>query len=56
MYYSLKVAGILMGDAEQVGRAMDSECIVEPARGPCIPGFEHVKSAAKAAGMVLLLA
>lgn len=54
MQANLKVAGILMGDAQEVGQAMDSECIVEPARGPCIPGFRHVKSAAKAAGPQIL--
>ena len=37
-------------DAKLVGRALDSDCIVEPVRGPLIPGFMAVKAAAKAAG------
>jgi len=44
------VAGICRGDAEMVGRALDSDVIVERARGPLIPGFFAVKEAAKAAG------
>ncbi|BDA43004.1 Homoserine kinase [Coccomyxa sp. Obi] len=44
------VAGILLGDAELTGRALDSDCIVEPVRGPLIPGFAGVKQAAKDAG------
>lgn len=38
------------GNAELTGRALDSDCIVEPVRGPLIPGFAAVKEAAKAAG------
>ena len=45
-----QVAGILLGDAAQLGRALDSDIIVEPVRGPLIPGFAAVKAAAKAAG------
>ena len=48
-----QVAGILQGDAELTGRALDSDCIVEPVRGPLIPGFASVKQAAKAAGAFL---
>ena len=44
------VAGILTGDAEMLGKALDSDVIVEAARGPLIPGFFAVKAAAKAAG------
>lgn len=44
------VAGILSGDVETLGKALDSDCIVEPVRGPLIPGFLAVKAAAKAAG------
>ncbi|KAK9828815.1 hypothetical protein WJX72_002252 [[Myrmecia] bisecta] len=44
------VAGILQGDAALLGRALDSDLIVEPVRGPLIPGFADVKAAAKAAG------
>lgn len=44
------VAGITAGDAKLLGRALDSDCIVEPVRGPLIPGFPAVKAAAKAAG------
>ena len=36
-----------------IGKALDSDCIVEPVRGPLIPGFAAVKRAAKAAGMLL---
>lgn len=46
-----QVAGILQGCAQATGRALDSDCIVEPVRGPLIPGFAAVKRAAKAAGM-----
>lgn len=44
------VAGILTGDAALIGKALDSDAIVEPVRGPLIPGFAAVKEAAKAAG------
>ncbi|EFN56255.1 hypothetical protein CHLNCDRAFT_22496 [Chlorella variabilis] len=44
------VAGILGGDAALIGRALDSDAIVEPVRGPLIPGFQAVKEAARAAG------
>ena len=44
------VAGIMSGDAELIGRALDSDAIVEPVRGPLIPGFAAVKAAARAAG------
>ncbi len=48
-----QVAGILQGNAELTGRALDSDCIVEPVRGPLIPGFASVKQAAKDAGASL---
>ena len=44
------VAGILEGNAELVGRALDRDAIVEVVRGPLIPGFVGVKAAAKEAG------
>lgn len=44
------VAGILEGRAPLVGRALDSDWIIEPVRGPLIPGFMDVKKAAKKAG------
>jgi hypothetical protein len=47
---SPQVAGILAGDAALVGRALDGDAIVEPVRGPLIPGFAAVKRAARAAG------
>ena len=47
----VQVAGILLGDAELTGRALDSDCIVEPVRGPLIPGFAAVKQAARDAGV-----
>jgi homoserine kinase len=33
-----------------LGKALDSEVVVEAARGPLIPGFAAVKEAARAAG------
>jgi hypothetical protein len=48
--WGVQVAGIMAGDAELTGRALDSDCLVEPVRGPLIPGFSAVKQAAKAAG------
>ncbi len=39
-----------MGDAAVIGKALDSDAIVEPVRGPLIPGFQAVKEAAHAAG------
>jgi homoserine kinase len=44
------VAGVLSGDAALIGKALDSDLIVEPVRGPLIPGFLAVKEAARAAG------
>ncbi|KAF5843026.1 GHMP kinase, partial [Dunaliella salina] len=44
------VAGILNGDSQLLGQALDSDVIVEPVRGPLIPGLMAVKEAAKAAG------
>jgi homoserine kinase len=44
------VAGILGGDAAMLGAALGDDTIVEPARGPLIPGFAAVKAAAMAAG------
>ena len=40
----------MSGDAALVGKALDSDVIVEPVRGPLVPGFAAVKAAAKAAG------
>ncbi len=50
-----QVAGILTGDAALVGQSLDSDVIIEPVRGPLIPGFAAVKAAAKAAGMPVFL-
>ena len=44
------IAGILTGDVELIGRALDGDVVVEPVRGPLIPGFTSVKHAAKEAG------
>jgi hypothetical protein len=44
------VAAILTGNAQLLGAALDSDVIVEPVRGPLIPGMMEVKAAAKAAG------
>lgn len=51
----IQVAGILLGDAAQLGRALNSDVIVEPVRGPLIPGFTAVKEAALSAGLSLFL-
>merc|ERR1719198_116398 len=44
------IAGLLQGDAAMVGRTLNADVIVEPKRGPLIPGFAEVKAAAIAAG------
>jgi len=44
------VAAVLSGDTAALGAALGSDTIVEPARGPLIPGFSAVKAAAVAAG------
>lgn len=44
------VAGILSGDVSLIGRALDSDTVVEPVRAPLIPGMMAVKEAAKEAG------
>lgn len=40
------IAGICLGDAATLGSALNSDTLVEPARGPIIPGFFDVKKAA----------
>lgn len=44
------VAAILQGDSRGLGKALSSDKIVEPRRGPLIPGMEGVKKAALKAG------
>ena len=44
------MAGILLGSAAQLGKALNSDVIIEPVRGPLIPGFANVKKAALGAG------
>ena len=44
------VAAILLGDAVKLGEALGADAIVEPVRGPLIPGFAAVKQAAAEAG------
>lgn len=44
------VSAILLGDAPLLGSALASDTIVEPRRGPLIPGLAAVKIAARAAG------
>ncbi|GMH39582.1 hypothetical protein BSKO_07480 [Bryopsis sp. KO-2023] len=44
------VAGILNGDAKLFGSSLNSDVVVEPVRGPLIPGFMQVKEAALKAG------
>lgn len=46
----MQVAGILLGNTKQLGSALNSDVIVEPVRGPLIPGFQAVKDAALGAG------
>ena len=41
----------MTGNAALVGQALDSDVIVEPVRGPFIPGFAAVKAAARDAGI-----
>lgn len=47
------VTGILTGDVKLMGQSLDSDVIIEPVRGPLIPGMLAVKAAAKAAGACL---
>jgi homoserine kinase len=47
------VAAILTGDVALLGAALDSDVVIEPVRGPLIPGMLDVKAAAKAAGASL---
>eukprot|EP00192_Tetraselmis_astigmatica_P013162 CAMPEP_0117665380 /NCGR_PEP_ID=MMETSP0804-20121206/9778_1 /TAXON_ID=1074897 /ORGANISM="Tetraselmis astigmatica, Strain CCMP880" /LENGTH=319 /DNA_ID=CAMNT_0005472787 /DNA_START=281 /DNA_END=1240 /DNA_ORIENTATION=- len=44
------VASILTGDAVNLGKSLNSDIIIEPTRGPLIPGFQAVKEAANGAG------
>lgn len=44
------VAAVLQGDLSLFGKSMSSDMIVEPRRGPLIPGMEGVKRAALEAG------
>ena len=44
------VAAILQGDAARLGEALGADALVEPVRGPLIPGFAAVKKAAAEAG------
>ena len=44
------VAAIVSGDPAALGEALDADALVEPVRGPLIPGFGAVKAAAAAAG------
>ena len=43
-------AALAKGDVETVGRAMANDVVVEPRRGPLIPGFDKVKQAAMSHG------
>jgi homoserine kinase len=43
------VAALYRGDLELLGRAIDDR-LVEPLRGPLIPGFDAIRRAARAAG------
>eukprot|EP00959_Pyramimonas_sp_CCMP1952_P052285 1093105-Pyramimonas_sp.AAC.1 len=44
--YLFQAAGILLGDLDMIGQGLSTDCIVEPARAPLIPGFAAVKAAA----------
>eukprot|EP00252_Welwitschia_mirabilis_P017128 TRINITY_DN38012_c0_g1_i1.p1 TRINITY_DN38012_c0_g1~~TRINITY_DN38012_c0_g1_i1.p1 ORF type:complete len:383 (+),score=48.52 TRINITY_DN38012_c0_g1_i1:241-1389(+) len=44
------IAAILQGEASLLGTALSLDTIVEPKRGPLIPGFSSVKAAALKAG------
>ena len=44
------VAAIAAGDPAALGEALGADALVEPVRGPLIPGFGAVKAAAAAAG------
>eukprot|EP01025_Chloroclados_australasicus_P052431 TRINITY_DN6111_c0_g1_i4.p1 TRINITY_DN6111_c0_g1~~TRINITY_DN6111_c0_g1_i4.p1 ORF type:complete len:364 (+),score=46.01 TRINITY_DN6111_c0_g1_i4:75-1166(+) len=44
------VVAICTGDIPLLGKALDSDSIIEPARSDLIPGFKAVKQAAKDAG------
>jgi homoserine kinase len=46
----VQVAGILTRNVQQLGQALNSDVVVEAARGPLIPGFAAVKEAALKAG------
>eukprot|EP00798_Chlamydomonas_sp_ICE-L_P002206 gene2206-33766_t len=48
------VAGILQGDVRLIGESLDSDIIIEPCRGPLIPGMLAVKAAAKAAAVAIV--
>ena len=50
LYGGSLVASILAGDEANLGKALDSDAIVEPTRGPLIPGFQAVKEAANTTG------
>ncbi|MCX8191534.1 MAG: homoserine kinase [Nitrososphaerales archaeon] len=43
---SLVTAGMILSDPELIGRGMNSDCIVEPARSSLYPGFTKAKLAA----------
>ncbi|UVS69980.1 homoserine kinase [Nitrososphaera viennensis] len=44
------VAGFALGDVEMIGRGIDDDVIVEPARKHLIPGYDSVRKNALAAG------
>lgn len=50
MYLLFQIAAILQGNVELLGSALNSDVVVEPVRGPLIPGFMDVKQAALEAG------
>lgn len=50
VFMNLQVAGILTGNVRLIGESLDRDVIIEPVRGPLIPGMMAVKEAAKAAG------
>ena len=46
----MQLSGIHEGDPEKIGAALNAEAVIEPVRGPLIPGFNAVKEAALSAG------
>ena len=46
----VQISGIHSGDVRKIGAALNAEAVIEPVRGPLIPGFAAVKKAARSSG------